>query len=310
MRILLTGATGLVGGAFSILAGQAGHKVIGIAGASKLDVAGLSERRAVDLSELDAVSRLVDEVAPEAIVNAAAISEPYRCDEDPVLSFALNVSLPETLARASNRAGIRFVHLSSEQAFDGTRPPYRRDDPVSPINRYAEQKVQSEAGVVQAAPSHTVVIRAPLLMGDSVSTRRSLHERLFADWMAGKTPRLFIDEFRQTCTARSLAVVMLALCERPQINGIYHWAGAELLSRHEQGLRIRSHFDLPEKIAPIAAVTRDDSPSLSAKRQPNLALDLTPLPELLQITPESFADQLSGIRVPAWAEQWWRARHN
>ncbi len=183
--------------------------------------------------------------------------------------------------------------------------PYRRDDPVAPINLYGRQKVESERLVHAAAPEFAVTLRAPLLMGNSAAGRRSLHERMFADWAAGKTPKLFTDEFRQPCTAENLAEAMLELCERPQLLGVYHWAGAELISRHALGRRLREHFKLSERQAPLAAVTRAEVPGAAQKRQACLALDLAPLAGTLKTRPQTIAEQLAELRVPAPCREWY-----
>ena len=76
----------------------------------------------------------------------------------------------------------------------------------------------------------------------SASGQRSLHERLLADWAAGKTPRLFVDEYSQPCSAENLAEVLVEICERRDLHGLFHWAGTELLSRYELGVRVRERF--------------------------------------------------------------------
>lgn len=144
-------------------------------------------------------------------------------------------------------------------------------------------------------------------MGNSVAGRRSLHERLFADWVAGRTPRLFSDEFRQPCTAENLADVMVELCERPEIRGVFHWAGAELLSRHDLGCRIRAHFKLTDRPAPLTAATRAEVPDAAKKRHACLALDLTPLVGKLKTRPQTIAEQLPGLVVPVPCREWYRS---
>jgi dTDP-4-dehydrorhamnose reductase len=245
---------------------------------------------------------------PEAIVNCAAVSVPEQCDADPALAQALNVALPATLARLAHHVSARLVHLSSEQVFDGTRTvPYSAADPVAPINLYGRQKVESERIVHAAAAEWAVTLRAPLLMGNSAAGRRSSHERLFADWAAGRTPRLFTDEFRQTCTAENLAEVMVELCERRDVRGVLHWAGTELLSRHALGLRIREHFKLTPAQAPIAEATRATSPEVARKRQACLALDLSPLAGKLKTRPQSVTEQLEELKVPPPCREWYHA---
>jgi dTDP-4-dehydrorhamnose reductase len=247
----------------------------------------------------------VREAAPDAIINCAAVSEPAACDADPVRSAALNITLPAALASLAHEAEIPFVHISSEQVFDGSRQtPYAITDPPAPINLYGRQKLAAEQAVLSAAPAQSAIVRAPLLMGNSPGGQRALHERLLADWAAGRAARLFTDEFRQPCTAANLAAVLLELAGRSDLRGVFHWAGTELVSRYELGCRIRAHFQLAEHIAPIVPVARADTPDVARQRPPCLSLDLAPLAKNLTTKPQSLAEQLPTLRPPPGITEW------
>ena len=306
MTIFLTGASGLVGSVFARAAARRGHRVLGVVGSYAGELEGVAARRAVELTDEAATSAAVLEAFPEAIVNCAAVSVPEQCEADPARAQAMNVALPALLARLAHHMSARFVHLSSEQVFDGTKStPYAADDAVSPINLYARQKRESERAVGEAAPEFAITLRAPLLMGDSPGGKRSLHERMLADWAAGRTPRLYTDEFRQPCTADNLAEAMVELCERRDVLGVRHWAGTELLSRHALGVKIRERFKLTEKQAPIAAVTRAETPEAAKTRQACLALDISPLVGKLKTRPQTVAEQVEGLKVPPPVREWY-----
>jgi len=306
MNIFLAGASGLVGSAFARAAARRGHRVVGVVGSFAGTLEGLAERRVLDLTNEGATTAAVLDVFPQAIVNCAALSVPEQCDAHPALAQAMNVALPALLARLAHHVSARLVHLSSEQVFDGARAsPYTPADPVSPINLYGRQKLESERAVHATAAEFAVTVRPPLLMGNSAAGQRSNHERLLADWAAGRTPKLFVDEFRQPCTAENLAEAMVELCERPDLRGVFHWAGTDLLSRHELGRRIREHFKLTEKQAPIIAVPRADNPEVARKRQACLALDVAPLASRLKTQPQSIAQQLDELIVPAPVREWY-----
>lgn len=306
MNLFLAGASGLVGSAFARAAARRGHRVIGTVGAYPGPLEGLAEKLALDLADEAATTSAVLEVFPEAIVNCAAISVPEQCEANPALAQRLNVGLPALLARLAHHVSARLVHISSEQVFDGRQTqPYTSADRPAPINLYGRQKLESERLVQAAAPEFAVTLRVPLLMGNSPAGQRSHHERLFAEWSAGRTPRLFTDEYRQPCSAENLAEVLLELCERPDLRGVYHWAGTELLSRHEIGRRIREYFKLSEQQAPLQAVARADNPEALRKRQACLAIDCHPLAGKLKTRPPSFADQLAEFSVPPARQSWY-----
>ena len=296
----------MVGSAFARAAKRRGHRVVGVVGSYLGELEGVAKTLRFDLMDEAATTAAVLEVFPDAIVNCAAVSVPEQCDEDPVRAETLNVALPARLARLAHHLHARLVHLSSEQVFDGASDkPYAVDEPVSPINLYGRQKVASETEVSANAGSLAVTLRAPLLMGNSVAGQRSLHERLFADWAAGRTPTLFTDEIRQTCTGENLAEVMLELCERRDVHGVQQWAGAEPISRHALGVRVRERFKLSEQQAPLAAISRAEKPELARRRQASLKLVTGPLAATLKTRAQTVAEQLDELQVPARFRDWY-----
>lgn len=302
MRLLITGVSGLVGGNLAVAAAKSGYEVTGLVGRwSGAPLPGVAVQRAVNVRDASALVAAVREAAPDAIVNCAAQSEPAKCDEDPFASQELNVQLPRVLAEEAQRRGARFIHLSSEQVFAGDRAPYRVGDPVSPLNLYARQKVESEQAVAALTPHLGVTVRAPLLMGNSPGGKRSVHERMLLDWIAGKTLKLNTDEIRQPCSADNLAAVLLELATRREFSGALHWAGAEPLSRHALGLAIVRHLRLPETL--LTAVQLRGTPA-AAGRPADLTLDLAPLRGALRTPAETIAEQLPRLVVPEHARGW------
>ncbi len=298
MRLFLTGASGLLGGNFAAAAARAGHEVTGVVGTwAGAAIPGLVRQLRLDLCDGDALAAAVREARPEAIVNCAALTEPAQCDREPERAAVLNVDLPRRLAELSAGLGVRLVHVSSEQVFDGTRSPYGVADPVAPLTLYGRQKVESECAVLAAASGLGAAVRVPLLLGNSPGGRRSVHERLLRDWCEGRVARLFTDEIRQVCMADNLAAALLELCAPGAPKGVLHWAGAEPVSRYTLGLAIAAQFGLPaEKL--IVATQLAGTP-LAATRQHDLSMDLRPLSEMLATRPEPLAMQLGRLAVPA-----------
>ncbi|HEY4245610.1 MAG TPA: SDR family oxidoreductase [Lacunisphaera sp.] len=303
MRILLAGASGLVGAEVARQAADAGHVVVGLVGRWTGAIPGVAEAHAVDLSDGVAANEWVRRVRPEVVINAAAISEPAACEANPMLSQVLNVTFPANLAAAAEAVSARFIHISSEQVFDGANPPYRIGDPPSPINLYGRQKVESEQ-LVLSASKNAAVVRAPLLLGNSLSGKRSVHEKLFEIWSGGNAARFYVDEFRQACTAGNLAAALLEVVARPELRGVFHWAGAELSSRYELGQRLAARFGVPPAL--VTPVHRAETPAISAKRPANLALDLAPLNRELRFKPQTLDKALHELVVPVHFREWQR----
>lgn len=300
MNLLLTGASGLVGGSFARLAAAAGHVVAGTVNRWSQPLPGLACQSSLDLQDTATIADLIRSTRPDVILNAAAVSEPAQCEAEPEKSHRLNVLLPQALARLATETGARFIHLSTEQVFDGTRPPYSTGAARRALNVYAQQKLEAEDRVLATAPCRSVVLRLPLLMGNSPGGRRSVHERLLMLWAGGKPAKLYHDEIRQTCTADSVSEAMLELCDLPDLVGAFHWAGAEPVTRLAIGERVRARFGLSEAQAPIVAAGRVDDPTALAARQADLSLDLAPLDRVLRTKPETFDQALARLKLPAW----------
>ena len=307
MIILLTGASGLVGSAVARTAARRGHKVVGVVGQYAGELPGLAQRLPLDLADVAAAQRAVLEVFPDAIINAAALSSPAACAQEPSRSYVLNVALPAMLAQLAHHLSARYVHFSSEQVFDGTCPPYGVDSPPHPISLYARQKLESEKAVREAAAGFACTVRLPLLLGNSPSAQRSVHERLLLDWQAGRPVRAYTDEYRQVALADNVAEMAVELCERNDVTGLFHWAGTEVVSRYELAVRLREHFKLAADLAPVEAIGRKDTPEIARERPADLRLDLHPLVGLLKTQPQSLAAQMEELLVPPPVRSWYAA---
>ena len=289
MKILLTGSSGLLGHAYAQAAVRRGHTVTALYNQNRPIADGLARTIQLDASEPEELTKIAIELWPDAIVNCAAISNATSVEADAMRAEKINVALPRLLAQLSTHLGARLLHVSTDMVFDGqSEQPYRSTDMPAPTNLYGQTKLMAEREVLEHNPEDPVVLRIPILMGNSPGGRRSLHEKLIAAIQAGKKPKLFCDEMRQPCSASNVAEVLLELTERRDLHGLFHWAGSETLSRFEIGQRILKHFGLP--LDAIESVCRDDD-----SRPARLTFNLNPIVSKLKTKPIDFAAQLDEL---------------
>ena len=289
MKILLTGSSGLLGHAYAQAAVRRGHTVTALYNQNRPIADGLARTIQLDASEPEELTKIAIELWPDAIVNCAAISNATSVEADAMRAEKINVALPRLLAQLSTHLGARLLHVSTDMVFDGqSEQPYRSTDMPAPTNLYGQTKLMAEREVLEHNPEDPVVLRIPILMGNSPGGRRSLHEKLIAAIQAGKKPKLFCDEIRQPCSASNVAEVLLELTERRDLHGLFHWAGSETLSRFEIGQRILKHFGLP--LDAIESVCRDDD-----SRPARLTFNLNPIVSKLKTKPIDFAAQLDEL---------------
>lgn len=289
-RIVILGGSGFVGHAVTATAVRRRWDVVAFCNRSAGLVQGV-EWETTDLCDPEpAVSRILD-FFPDAIVNAAAISENGQCEAFEETAHLINVALPARMAMIAHHLGARFIHFSSEQVFDGTDAPYAPTDTPNPVNLYGRLKLMAEREVLRHAASESAVVRLPLMMGDSPSGTRSVHERLLEAVARGERPKLYEDCIRQTTSACNVAEMAIELCERPTLSGLFHWAGSEPLSRLEIGKRILIHFGLSPELVEAG---RCDS----ARYPADLRLDTRTLAGKLKVQPSGFATQLTECHIP------------
>jgi dTDP-4-dehydrorhamnose reductase len=157
MRILLTGANGLLGRCLHRALGAGGaHEVVGTC-----HTRAAPDLRPVELTDPDAVSALLGEGGFTHIVHAAAWRDPERCLQDPAGACAVNAGAVELLARGANRTGARLVQVSTDYVFDGEAPPFAETDAPNPVNVYGRSKLAGEVAA-RTAERH-LVLRIPAL---------------------------------------------------------------------------------------------------------------------------------------------------
>lgn len=303
MKIIVTGATGFVGHEVVKAALARGHTVIAVGGKTVPAIAGVSESHAIDMRTTVEIERLILEHFPEAIVNCAAIATIGGCEADPALAERINVALPRHLAMLANHLGARFVHLSTDMVFDGDKGAYEHTDKPLPLHLYGQTKLLGEKEVLKFGKNHAVVLRTTLVSGNSPAGDKGLHERLLREWAAGRITRLFTEEIRQPVAVDNLSDAVIELCERDNLSGVYHWAGAESLSRYEIGRRLCEHFGLkPENH--ILGATYADVPNLGPRPR-DLSVILHPLQGKLRTQAQSFERLLAGLTIPADLATWY-----
>jgi dTDP-4-dehydrorhamnose reductase len=293
MKILLTGASGLLGHAYARAAIRRGHSVTALYNQNPPIADGLSRSIQLDATQPEALTQLCLEMWPDVIVNCAAVSSPSSVEADPKLAEKVNVALPRLLAQLATHLGARLLHVSTDMVFDGlSEAAYRSTDMPCPTSLYGQTKLMAEREVLEHNPEDPVVLRIPILMGNSPSGKRSVHEKILQAIHAGQRPQLFCDEIRQPCSASNVAEVLLELTERRDLHGIFHWAGSETLSRFEMGQRILKHFGLP--LDSIQSACRSDSPA-HAGRPAQLTFNLHPIVSKLKTKPVDFEAQLEEL---------------
>lgn len=148
MRVLVTGASGLVGSNLTEAAARRGWDVTGTWHTTPVTFA---RAKIIQLDTGDAAecAAVVAELRPDVIIHAAASVQLSRLESDDELARANVTGTENTLAAAGNVAA-RYVLVSSDWVFSGERPPgdcWHETDEAAPVNAYGRSKLASEQAV-------------------------------------------------------------------------------------------------------------------------------------------------------------------
>jgi dTDP-4-dehydrorhamnose reductase len=288
-RVLVTGASGLLGGRLAQLLASS-HDVVAMRHRAPVPV-GLRDVEA-DILDAASLERALAIADPEVVVHAAAEADADRCQADPDRARRYNVEASIALARLCRRRSAQLMALSTDLVVPGDRAMSPEDAPVAtPALVYGRTKLEAEEAVLAEAPG-AAVLRVALVLGRGFGPRTTASEGIASALATGRRLRLYTDQFRTPVDAESVADAIDRLIAR-SVSGRFHLAGPERLSRYDLGLRVARVLALP--VHGIDAVTQADQPA-SAPRPADASLDTSRARRELGWSPRPLDDAIGESR--------------
>jgi dTDP-4-dehydrorhamnose reductase len=238
MRVLVTGAAGMLGHDVAAAATAAGHDVLALA------------RADLDITDPAAVAAAVRDARPDAVVNCAAWTDVDAAEAAEAAATAVNGDGAGHVAAAAAQAGAHLVHVSSDYVFDGrARAPYAEGSAVAPEGAYGRSKLAGERAVA-AAGGASAIVRSSWLFGR--------HGRNFVATMlrlGGERDAVDVvdDQVGSPTWTGHLGPALVAIAEQ-RLGGVLHVAGSGSCS----------WFDLARETFRVAGVDCEVRPQSSA----------------------------------------------
>jgi dTDP-4-dehydrorhamnose reductase len=217
VKLLVTGAAGMLGRDVMLAAGNAGHDVVGF-GRAELDVASPA-----------AVERKLDLERPDVVINCAAWTDVDGAEETEEAAFAVNGTGAGNIAAGAAAIGASIVHVSTDYVFDGSKgEPYVESDQPAPLSAYGRTKLAGEEATAAANKRHFIV-RSAGLFGIGGANFVETMMRLAADHGEVLVVR---DQVTSPTYTWHLAYGIVRLIEGIEF-GIHHMAAAGHCSWYE-----------------------------------------------------------------------------
>jgi dTDP-4-dehydrorhamnose reductase len=238
MRLLVTGAAGMLG-----------HRVVADARALGHDVTGI-DLPDLDLTDETATIRRIAELAPDTIINCAAYTDVDAAEAHEDVALAVNGDAAGNLARAAAQIDARIVHGSTDYVFDGRKhTPWLQSDRTAPLGAYGRTKLAGELQLVHANAEHAIV-RTAWLFGAGGPN--------FCDTMlrlAGERDEVAVvtDQVGSPTWTGHLSPALIELAERRGDVGIFHGAGAGGCSWNELTLELFERAGVSCRVLPTTS---------------------------------------------------------
>ncbi|GGC07587.1 SDR family oxidoreductase [Pseudoduganella buxea] len=244
MRILLTGAGGLLGTAVTAAAGARGWTCTPLPRPALPDAPGALAARLAEGWDL--------------LIHAAANTNVEACETDPSACYRDNLLLTELIATATARAGTKLLFVSSTGVYgDAQATPWREYDAVAPTTHHHRSKVLAEQCVLAAAAGNLVVRTGWLFGGPPANPKNFVARRLDearAVLAAGTVMASNAQQRGVPCYSADIAGRMLDLAAGG-LAGVFNCVNGGSASRHEYVQAIVDAAGLALAVQPSAAAS-------------------------------------------------------
>jgi dTDP-4-dehydrorhamnose reductase len=221
VRLLVTGARGMLGHDVVRAGERAGHELVPV------------DLPELDITDVSAVGALVARLQGEpgslhGIVNCAAWTDVDGAETRREQAHAVNFEGTSVLAGVALQGDIPLLHLSTDYVFDGVAPldrdgrprPYRESDPTGPRSVYGATKLEGE-GVVLGVSAKNTVVRTAWLYGLDGSNFVDTMLRLAGE---RESVQVVTDQVGSPTWSGHLAPALVGLLER-RVTGLVHLTG-------------------------------------------------------------------------------------
>jgi dTDP-4-dehydrorhamnose reductase len=202
----------------------------------------------LDITRLDPVTKMMKEIKPDFVINAAAFTDVDRCESEPDLAYLVNGIGARNIAIACEEISCPVIQISTDYVFDGTKDgPYHEWDGTAPINQYGLSKLMGERFVTYLTNRFYVV-------------RTS--------WLYGKNGKNFVDTIGRLLSERDGIDVVSDQVGSPTFTldlarklreivgkgyGTYHITNSGKCSWHEFAVAIAEKMGIVKRISPVTS---------------------------------------------------------
>lgn len=277
MKVLLLGATGLLGCAIKDVFDRKGEKVVGVA---RNDADYI-----FDLRDKESLAVCISQEKPDVVINAAAMVSLTACERNPLDAYEINTCLPENAAKLCKQKNIYFLHISTDHYFSGDgRKKHNEEAEVILLNEYAKTKYLGERLTV--LHNDSLIIRTNFVgFGNG---KRPNFLRWAVNSLLKKEPMILYDDFVTSSIAASQLAEVIHELMLLHCTGLLNVASEDVKSKKEFILGLAERLGITN----FPYITGSVHENKEVTRAESLGLDVNKVEKIIGRSLPSFKEVL------------------
>lgn len=252
MRILVTGASGLLGKSLCPMLDKEGWQYWAC------------NSKIFDITNTKMVNEIMDKISLDFIIHLAAYTNIDAAEDNPELAYNVNQLGTKNIAHIAKKHGIPILYLSTDNVFDGnSNTPYKPTDATNPINIYGKSKLAGEKEIIKATKKY-YILRTSWLYGSGGYVDAMLTFSNFRKQISVVNDQIGCP----TCTD-DISKKIIEIIKNKKPYGIYHVSSSGSTNWAEFTKKI---FEIKKRNVKVTAIDKSDFPR-PAKRPKYCVLD-------------------------------------
>ena len=294
MKILITGANGLLGQKLiTLLHQQEGVEILASSRGSSR-IIGLNEAHyhTLDVASKSAVIDLFNNLQPDVVIHTAAMTQVDDCELNQEECKVANIDAVRNVVDGCQAINAHLVHLSTDFIFDGTEGPLKENALPKPVNFYGETKLEAEKLIIESRISWAIA-RTVLVYGIVPGLSRSNIILWVKESLDNKKTISVVDDQWRTPTLAEDLAQGCWLIAKNKATGVFNISGKDMLTPYDMAQLVADYFQLNNKF-----INRANSSTFSqpAKRPAKTGFIIDKAVKELGYRPHSFKQ---GIEIIA-----------
>jgi dTDP-4-dehydrorhamnose reductase len=281
-KILVTGATGMLGSTLVPFLRECGYSVIT---QGRLSAADFS----ADLTRQSDASALIVEMAPDVIINLIGLTSVEGCEENLHRAYLVNTKTVENIVDAmrSQKIDSHLIHISTDHIYDGSGIHAEGD--VTITNNYAITKYAGELAALQV---RSAILRTNFIGRSGLEGRQSLTDWVFQSMKRGDSIEVLTDVLFNPLSMACVSEMVDMVVQKESV-GIFNLGSQGGMSKADLDFAFAEAVGLPTKS--MTRINSSEARFLRAYRPKNMRMSSSKFESVLGVTLPTLEEEINRV---------------